>query len=376
MSQEKLPVGSACRAFENIGIIVTVLLTLAVTVLSMTFFRSPDFHADLDFLMALQEFREYSSDILTGFFQIITWFGTSYLTLPVLALVYFGFSSRLGSFMLQTVGYSCMLNGFLKLTVCAMRPWIRDELIIPPGDARVAATGYSFPSGHSTNATAVSGSLALKVGPRCRWLGAGAVCLLLLVLFSRNYLGVHTPQDVIIGFASTLAIILIMCRIFRWLETGDYRVRGRKKWLLFLISAVIGILSAVYFENKTYPEARDAAGNLVADPAKLALDSWQVIGLYLGVTSVMLFSHYFRGYQAENASLKHRVFMTLGAVLLMFFLHRAVPPVCADLFPDRLARALSSFAVIFGVFGIFPVLAAVTGCGVSSAGDEASGESA
>lgn len=44
-----------------------------------------------------------------------------------------------------------LLNGVVKLTVCAYRPWIRSNLIEPAGDSKVAATGYSFPSGHWGN---------------------------------------------------------------------------------------------------------------------------------------------------------------------------------------------------------------------------------
>ena len=357
MSHEKFP-RSGRQFFENIGIAAAVLLTVAGTVLSMTVFRAPGFHADLDFLMALQNFREYTGDLLTGFFQMVTWCGSSYLTMPVLVLVYFGISTRLGSFLLQCVGYSSMLNGFLKLTVSALRPWVRDELIVPPGDAKIAATGYSFPSGHSTNATAVYGSLALMTGSRYRWLTAGFVCLLLLVLFSRNYLGVHTPEDVLIGFASTLGVVLLMCKIFRWTDTGDCRARGRRKWLLFLISIVISVLSAVCFECKSYPEVRDAAGHPIADPARLVQDSSRVIGLYLGATSVMLFRHYFPGYQAENAPRNERVLMTLGAGFLMLLLHLGMPPVLSLVFPAGGAGVLSVFVMVFAVFGVFPVLAA------------------
>ena len=35
-------------------------------------------------------------------------------------------------------------NGFLKVTACAYRTWIRDAAIIPHGNAMKEATGYDY----------------------------------------------------------------------------------------------------------------------------------------------------------------------------------------------------------------------------------------
>lgn len=60
----------------------------------------------------------------------------------------------------QTLGY--LLNGFLKLTCCVCRPWIRDARIETYGDAKAATTGYSFSSGHSTAATVTYGNAEIR----------------------------------------------------------------------------------------------------------------------------------------------------------------------------------------------------------------------
>ena len=39
-----------------------------------------------------------------------------------------------------------LVNGFLKVTFCVYRPWIRDARVQPDGNAVTAATGYSFPA--------------------------------------------------------------------------------------------------------------------------------------------------------------------------------------------------------------------------------------
>lgn len=42
--------------------------------------------------------------------------------------------------MLADLSLAYLLNGFLKLTCCVYRPWIRDARIEPFGDSKVAAT--------------------------------------------------------------------------------------------------------------------------------------------------------------------------------------------------------------------------------------------
>ena len=92
-----------------------------------------------------------------------------------------------------------VLNGVIKLTACVYRPWIRSELIEPAGDSKVAATGYSFPSGHTLAATLLYGMMYLWQKNKRKGVAILCIVLILLTGFSRNFLGVHTPQDVLVG---------------------------------------------------------------------------------------------------------------------------------------------------------------------------------
>ena len=69
-----------------------------------------------------------------------------------------------------------------------------------------AGLGYSFPSGHSFTAVTLYGLaahwLAHPAGcPKRHWVWPVAVLLILLIGFSRVFLGVHYPSDVCAGFA-------------------------------------------------------------------------------------------------------------------------------------------------------------------------------
>jgi len=72
---------------------------------------------------------------------------------------------------------------------------------------------YSFPSGHAMSAAAVYGMMAVVIArlePRAaKPLTYGAPILIFLIGFSRIYLGVHWPSDVIAGFAAGTVMLVL-----------------------------------------------------------------------------------------------------------------------------------------------------------------------
>lgn len=71
----------------------------------------------------------------------------------------------------------------------------------------------SFPSGHTTFATAAAASLVLQRGPRWLWIAAPAVVLMGSSLVYGHW---HTPDEVLGGFALGLAVSIACFRIRRW----------------------------------------------------------------------------------------------------------------------------------------------------------------
>ena len=113
---------------------------------------------DIEYLLFLQNLREASGDIFNEFFNAIT-----KITVDVMPFMPFVIlwcvNKKWGYRALITYWFCDSVNAVIKLTACVYRPWIRDARIEPAGDAKVAATGYSFPSGHSTVATATYGTI-------------------------------------------------------------------------------------------------------------------------------------------------------------------------------------------------------------------------
>lgn len=101
-----------------------------------------------------------------------------------------------------------LLNQLMKFLFQRPRP---DEVF-----HLVEQGGYSFPSGHSMGSMITYGALLFLVfqfakTPVIRWLAVIVLCsLILLIGYSRVYLGVHYPSDIIGGF-SLGAAWLVLC---------------------------------------------------------------------------------------------------------------------------------------------------------------------
>ncbi|MCK4330928.1 MAG: phosphatase PAP2 family protein [Dehalococcoidia bacterium] len=165
----------------------------------------------LDLILAIQQIH---GPVLDGIFRAITFMGEEefYLILLPLLLwcVDFGLGARLGVLFLL----SSYLNFGLKDLFRQPRPFDLD-----PSVKLSSAEGYGLPSGHSQSAVVVWGSIAAWA--RQRWFWAVAIALMVLIGFSRVYLGVHFPTDVLAGWAIG-AVLLVVClavqsRVEKWL---------------------------------------------------------------------------------------------------------------------------------------------------------------
>ena len=84
-----------------------------------------------------------------------------------------------------------------------------------------APSTFSFPSGHATVAFACATVLALAV-PRLRW---WLYALAALIAFSRVYVGVHYPGDVLVGALLGVAIARALLMLAAALRRSAPRTR-------------------------------------------------------------------------------------------------------------------------------------------------------
>jgi undecaprenyl-diphosphatase len=88
-------------------------------------------------------------------------------------------------------------------------------------------SSYSFPSGHALGSLCFYGILAAILAARARGRGAkfciwmAAVVLVGMIGFSRIYLGVHYPSDVIAGYCAAVVWVGAVGFLERTLRTGE-----------------------------------------------------------------------------------------------------------------------------------------------------------
>ena len=227
---------------------------------------------DIRILLALQSFRSGVGAGLSDFFLKMTFLGELNTALVLMALTYWCVSKDAGAYLMLGWSGNRLANGFMKVTVCLYRPWIRDPRIVPYGDSINTATGYAFPSGHTMNAATVFGGVTMRRDmPRGLRVVFGVVVG--LVAFSRIFLGVHHPQDVLVGAAVGLLVMGLTFRLVGWIERHP-----QKDWMVALIGILLAAALAVYAALKGYPADYDSEGKLIVDGAKMANDTFKGVG--------------------------------------------------------------------------------------------------
>lgn len=192
-----------------------------------------------------------------------------------LALIFFWCVDKRKGYLLMAVGFlGTIANQFMKLLFRVPRPWVLDENFTILEQAREAAGGYSFPSGHTQFAVGTFGSVCATTEKG--WLKVICVTLAILVGFSRMYIGVHTPQDVLVAAAMAMILVLVLKKVI--MEGGD---SAMKILIAFLLMAALGLLA--YVELCISPREVDAH-NLESGMK----NAYTMLGCLVGVAVVYL----------------------------------------------------------------------------------------
>ncbi len=191
--------------------------TLWTGLLLILFIALGFFHDTLtrfDF-MVMKQVWLLRSDLLNNFFIFMTYVGSAFVSIPLLIVLgtYFLVNKKIKLSLVlvfNLIGVRAM-NRFLKKGYNRTRP---DE------NPLLDVGGLSFPSGHAMNTVAFIGFLGYllwtylrKKGKQAGYALMATWTLVFLIGFSRVYLGVHFPSDVIAGFAAG-GIWLILTIVF------------------------------------------------------------------------------------------------------------------------------------------------------------------
>ncbi|MEX1377526.1 MAG: phosphatase PAP2 family protein [Eubacteriales bacterium] len=238
----------------------------------------------LEFMVKLQDFR---TPLLNKIAEFITMSGEELILIIVMCIVFWCISREKGYKLLLSIVFASAFNDVLKQTFNVKRPWVRDERIIP---LRVeTATGSSFPSGH----TQVGGSMWLSISRSFRKPAVVIICYAMIVLlaFSRVYLGVHTPWDVIASLVLCIIGVLFAHYIME-------RALEKNSAVPLIFVAAVSFLGLFFFKEASYYKM---TGILLALPLGFFLENKyikfdakgkflkQILKIIVGFAIVLLF---------------------------------------------------------------------------------------
>lgn len=240
--------------------------------------------------------------------------------------------------------FGTLANQFLKITCRVPRPWALDPDFAIVEAARAAATGYSFPSGHTQNAVGTFGAIALQT--KQRWVRWACIALLLLVPFSRMYLGVHTPLDVgrrVFDGAGAA------CGALPGLPVG----RKTQKAMPYLLAAgiVLAGLFVLYvggIRADFLPGSEDES-NL----SHAVKNAWTLLGAIAGLLVVFFHERRTGGFETRAPLLGQVLKFTLGLALVAG-VKAALKPAFYALLPAGPADCVRYFLVVLLAGCIFP----------------------
>ena len=304
----------------------------------------------MDFLLYLQNIRINCPQIIDKFFLSITILGEIWLPTLICAIVYWCIDFKAGMYLFSLEGFNKLFAYLFKMIGCVYRPWILDSRIHPSELAIPYATGYSFPSGHSAMSSSVLGGCAYLLRKH-KILCSFLILLILLVGFSRLWLGVHAPQDVVVGLTIGLVLVFLMNPIINWAE------KDKNRYLLLL--AIINIsaaLALVYFYFFSTYRIDYVMGKILVDPQILKYDTLVVYGYSLGLINGCFLCARFSPFNPKETPVKQRIIRgIIGSVFTFLILKYAFKYVMLTQLKTQYALTITFFMGIIITF-VYPVI--------------------
>ena len=299
----------------------------------------------IDFLLFLQNLRIGHLECFDKFFLSITIFGEFWLPTLICAITYWCIDFRAGIYLFSLAGFNSIIAHFLKMVACVYRPWVLSDKIHPSELAIPFAKGYSFPSGHSAMSSSVLGGIAYLLRQK-KFICFLLICLILLIGFSRLWLGVHTPQDVVCGLTLGLVLIFVVNGIINWAEAKP----NRYLYLTLLVNVFV-ILSIIYIRYFGSYRMDYIDGELLVNPEKTIYVTIVIYGYLLGILNGCYLCRRFFPFDPKEASLTNRIVRGIvGSIFVVSMLKYVT-----SLFIMQSTPLSLSFPVMF-LIGIFITL--------------------
>ena len=294
----------------------------------------------MSFLYFLEGLR---NTVLDAFFSFITLFGEETIFMAVGMIVFWCVDKYKGYYLLCVGFLGTVLNQFLKILCRIPRPWVKDPNFTIVETAREAASGYSFPSGHTQTAVGLYGGIA-RVNKNTA-LRVGMLALAALVALSRMYLGVHTPADVLVSVGIGAVLVFGMCPLFRKAEESPRVMVAVLGSFIALMVAYLCFVHLFPFPAEVY-EA-DAVHNLQSAQK----NGFTLLGCAVGLLLAYVVDRKWINFDTK-AVWWAQIIKTVGGILLVLATKELLRAPLDALFGGHLAARSVRYFLIVVVGGI------------------------
>lgn len=303
---------------------------------------------DIQYLLFLQALREAAPAWISAFLSFMSEFTVSPVCIIIPSLLFWCVDKRAGNYLFFTINGSTTVNDAVKITACVYRPWIRDSRV--NSTLRATATGYSFPSGHTTTGVALYGGIGVLLKKYGTW--AMLLCFIPAVLtgFARNWVGAHTPQDVVIGFLCSLLILFLMAKLLTWLDENPDK---DKRIMIIGLAACLALL--VYVTVKPYPMDYAADGTLIVDPKEMMTDCFKSVGRMTGFLLGWYIERRMIRFET-NVSLRCRILRGICGVATALPIYMFVGKLFVRLLGNNIGGCAKGILIMAYITAIYPFL--------------------
>ena len=303
----------------------------------------------IDYLVWLEGIRSHMGGCLDGFFMSLTRFGEMTIPTLIICLIYWCFDSMAGLYLFSLNAFTVITAQFFKMIACVYRPWVLSDRVHPVGVAFGTAGGYSFPSGHSAGVSSTIGGMAY-VFRKHKIVSILLILFCLVVGFSRNYLGVHTPQDVIVGLGIGFTMIFLVSALIKWCE------KDKNRYLYVLvIMDILFVMMLYYIVNKSYPMDY-VDGKLLVNPTKYIYIAFIYFGWIPGVLNGAFLCRRFWPFDPKQGSKTIRSIRGLVGLLIAYALLHYVDVHFWPQINDYKLTLAVLFSIGFFITAIYPAI--------------------
>ena len=188
------------------------------------------FHSlEIECIRLLHQFR---TPFFDHFFRVLDLFDRQEFFFILIPIVWLGFGWKSGLKLFYILFLSSLTNYALKELFLSPRPFHIDSTL-----RVIHVSGSGFPSGAAQSVILLSGLLWKSW--QSAWKSLLIACYIVLVSFSRIYLGLHFPSDILGGWLVGFSLLMIYNHVFSRVET---LLTGIKPFFLLLLSQIIPLL--------------------------------------------------------------------------------------------------------------------------------------